>query len=109
VNQFIRDLFFELMRKETPMSKCYAFILAVCLGIVIAPHRVFAEDLKTLEDGAKKEGKINLYGSMREDEAKPVLDTFQRTYGGVRVDYFRSSEDKLISRILTEAKARNYS
>jgi iron(III) transport system substrate-binding protein len=90
------------------MSKRYAFILAACLGLVIAPHTIFAQELKTLEVGAKKEGKINLYGSMREDEAKPVLDTFEKKYAGVKVEYFRSSEDKLISRILTEAKAKTY-
>ncbi|MBI2989349.1 MAG: hypothetical protein HYY45_21530, partial [Deltaproteobacteria bacterium] len=67
-----------------------------------------AQELKTIEEGAKKEGKLNLYGSMRDDEAKPVFDTFEKKYPGVKIDYFRSSEDKLLSRILAEAKAKTY-
>jgi len=90
------------------MSKRYAFILAVCLGLAIAPLTILAQDLNTLEDGAKKEGKLNLYGSMRDDEAKAVHDAFEKKYPGVKVDYFRSSEDKLVSKILTEAKAKAY-
>lgn len=67
-----------------------------------------AQDIKAIEKAAKKEGKLNLYGSMREDEAKPVLETFQKKYPGVQVDYFRSSDTKLASRILAEAKANTY-
>ncbi len=69
---------------------------------------VFAQDLKALEGGAKKEGKLNLYGSIREDEGKAIFDTFEKKYPGVKLDYFRSSEDKLVSRILAEAKAKTY-
>jgi len=90
------------------MLKRYAFILAVCLGLVIAPLTIFAQELNTLENGAKKEGKINLYGSMRDDEAKAVHDAFEKKYTGVKVYYFRSSEDKLVTKILTEAKAKTY-
>lgn len=69
---------------------------------------VFAQELKAIEEGAKKEGKLNLYGSIREDEAKAIFDTFEKKYPGVKIDYFRSSEDKLASKILAEAKARTY-
>lgn len=80
-----------------------------CLFIALAlTGSAPAQDLKALEEGAKKEGKLNLYGSMREDEAKAVLDTFERKYAGVKIDYFRSSEDKLVSRIMAEATAKRY-
>ncbi|MBI4529567.1 MAG: extracellular solute-binding protein [Deltaproteobacteria bacterium] len=82
-------------------------VLVLALVLFFSPTS-FAQDLKTIEAGAKKEGKVNLYGSMRDDEAKFVLDAFQKKYPGVRVDYFRSSEDKLVSRILAEAKAKTY-
>lgn len=83
-------------------------LFVLCLTVPLSGNPVLAQDLKALEEGAKKEGKLNLYGSMREDEAKPVFDTFEKKYLGVKIDYFRSSEDKLASKILAEAKARTY-
>ncbi len=90
------------------MLNRYLLLVAAALVLVARPLPMFAQELKAIEEGAKKEGKINLYGSMRDDEVKAVLDTFQKRYPGVKVDYFRSSEDKLVSRILAEAKARTY-
>ena len=83
--------------------------LTFYLFILLTPATsVVAQELKAIEEGAKKEGKVNLYGSMREDEAKPVFDTFEKRYPGVKIDYLRSSEDKLVSRTLAEAKAKTY-
>jgi iron(III) transport system substrate-binding protein len=64
-----------------------------------------AQEMKAIEEGAKKEGKLNLYGSMREDEAADAFKAFNQKYPFVKVDYFRGSETKLLARILTEAKA----
>ena len=96
------------MRTETTMSKHPLFILVAFLGFLISALPSFAQEPKALEEGARKEGKVNLYGSIREDEAQPVVDAFEKKYPGVKVDYFRSSEDKLVSRILTEAKAQTH-
>ena len=90
------------------MSNRYLFTLATCLVLLFSPLPIFAQELKAIEEGAKKEGKLNLYGSIREDEGKAIFDTFEKKYPGVKLDYFRSSEDKLVSRILTEAKAKTY-
>ena len=81
---------------------------AVVLILLLVPLAAFAQELKAIEAGAKKEGKINLYGTMRDDEVKAVLDAFEKRYPGVKVDYFRSSEDKLLTRILAEAKAKTH-
>ncbi len=67
-----------------------------------------AEESGALEEGAGKEGRLNLYGSIREDEAKAIFDTFEKKYPKVKIDYFRSSEDKLVSKILAEAAAKTY-
>ena len=90
------------------MSNRYLFTLATCLVLLFSPLPIFAQELKAIEEGAKKEGKLNLYGSIREDEGKAIFDTFEKKYPGVKLDYFRSSEDKLVSRILVEAKAKTY-
>jgi len=90
------------------MRKRSLAITSVLLALAAGFAPAFGQDLKALEEGAKKEGKLNLYASMREDEAKPVLDTFEKKYPGVKVDYFRSSDEKLASRVLAEAKAKTY-
>ncbi|MGE5816955.1 MAG: ABC transporter substrate-binding protein [Deltaproteobacteria bacterium] len=90
------------------MSKHPLLLGAAFLGFLIAALPTLAQDLKALEEGAKKEGKINLYGSIRDDEAQPIVEAFEKKYPGVKLDYFRSSEDKLVSRILTEAKAQTH-
>ena len=90
------------------MRKRSLAITSLLLALAAGFAPAFGQDLKALEEGAKKEGKLNLYASMREDEAKPVLDTFEKKYPGVKVDYFRSSDEKLASRVLAEAKAKTY-
>jgi len=83
-------------------------VLSALLVLATDPGAIVAQDVKALEEGARKEGKLNLYASMREDEAKPVLDTFEKKYPGIKIDYFRSSDEKLASRVLAEAKAKTY-
>src|SRR3989337_581228 len=90
------------------MSKRWLSVLPVFLTLLLCSATSSAQEIKAIEEGAKKEGKLNLYASMREDEAKPVLDTFEKKYPGVKVDYFRSSDEKLASRVLAEAKAKTY-
>jgi len=90
------------------MSKRWLSVLPVFLTLLLFSATSSAQEIKAIEEGAKKEGRLNLYGSMREDEAKPVLDTFEKKYPGVKIDYFRSSDEKLASRILAEAKAKTY-
>ncbi|HWP35520.1 MAG TPA: extracellular solute-binding protein [Thermodesulfobacteriota bacterium] len=71
----------------------------------LAPAPAPAQELAALEEGARREGKLNLYGSMREDEATKVFEAFNRRYPFVKIDYFRGSEDRLTGRILAEARA----
>ncbi len=87
------------------MSKLYSFVVTAILGLLILSMPVGAQDMKAIEEGAKKEGKLNLYGSMREDEAVYGFKDFNSKYPFVTIDYFRGSETKLLGRILTEAKA----
>src|SRR3970040_2094995 len=88
--------------------KGFIFLTLYLLILLTLTTSAVAQELKTIEEGGKKEGKLNLYGSMRDDEAKPVFDTFEKKYPGVKIDYFRSSDEKLASRILAEAKAKTY-
>lgn len=66
------------------------------------------EDMNAIYEAAKKEGEVNLYGSMNEREAGPLNELFEKMYPGVKVNYLRASETQLLSRILTEARANKH-
>ncbi len=57
---------------------------------------------------AKKEGSFTLYGSMNEEEALPLIKTFENA-SGIKVDFVRSSDTGIIARIQIEARAQNQS
>jgi len=63
------------------------------------------EPVSALYEAAKKEGQVNVYGSMQEWEVKYLLDLFQKMYPGVKVQYIRASETDLVGRIFAESKA----
>ena len=63
------------------------------------------EDMNAIYEAAKKEGQVNVYASMNEKEANPLIEQFEKTYPGVKGNYLRASETQLLSRILTEARA----
>ena len=89
------------------MRKRCLTILEV-LVIFLFNSSLLAQDVRAIEEEAKKEGKLNLYGSIRDDEAKGIFDAFEKRYPGVKLTYFRSSEDRLVSKILAEAKAGSH-
>lgn len=65
-----------------------------------------AAEAKKLYDAATaaNETEVNLYSSINEEEAKPLLDLWTKAYPKIKANYIRASEGALISRILTEAQ-----
>ncbi|HYU18851.1 MAG TPA: extracellular solute-binding protein [Chloroflexota bacterium] len=64
-------------------------------------------EAQKLFEAAKAAGEteINWYTSINEVEGVPLTEMFGKQYPGLTVNYFRSSETQLISRIFTEAQA----
>jgi iron(III) transport system substrate-binding protein len=56
-------------------------------------------------DGAKKEGKLVWYTSMRITDSKPLLEAFEKQYPFIKTELFRSSGEKTLNRIMTETRA----
>lgn len=56
-------------------------------------------------DGAKKDGKLVWYTSMRITDSKPLLDAFEKQYPFIKTELFRSSGEKTLNRIMTETRA----
>jgi iron(III) transport system substrate-binding protein len=62
---------------------------------------------KRLVEGAKKEGEVSFYASIPVADIAILSETFTKKYG-IKVKAWRADSEALMSRILTEAKARRY-
>jgi iron(III) transport system substrate-binding protein len=59
---------------------------------------------QSLEDAAKQEGKVVVYGSMQFETMDVVAKAFTQRYG-VEVEYWRGSSGKVLDRTLTEFRS----
>jgi iron(III) transport system substrate-binding protein len=85
--------------------------LAVTLVLITSPSvTVAAEDkaVASLIEGAKKEGKVMVYGASSLTEAVPIVKKFEEKYPFVKVDYLQANGEKNANRIMTEARAGKY-
>ena len=57
--------------------------------------------------GAKREGSLTLYGSMAERDLRGLVNEFERRYG-IKVNVWRSGKQKVLQRIVTEARANRF-
>ncbi len=78
----------------------------VILGmLVVAALGTRAEAVaQSLEEAAKQEGKVVVYGSMESQTMAAIAKAFTQKYG-VGVDYWRGSSSKVLDRALTEFHA----
>jgi iron(III) transport system substrate-binding protein len=66
-----------------------------------------ADRLEKLIANARKEGALMFYTSMAPTESRPLADAFEKKYG-IQVELWRGPNEKLIQRILTEAKSKRH-
>ena len=57
-------------------------------------------------EGAKKEGEVILYASMNLEEANTMISRFEQKYPFVKVKLNRTDSEKLLTKILVEARAK---
>ncbi|HLQ01722.1 MAG TPA: ABC transporter substrate-binding protein, partial [Burkholderiales bacterium] len=77
-----------------------------------SPHREIymyqgADRDKRLVEGAKKERQVLFYSTMTVADGNALATAFGQKYG-VRVDHWRGSAEKIVSRALAEARARRH-
>lgn len=65
-----------------------------------------AASKEQLIEGAKKEGEVILYASMNLEEANVMISRFEQKYPFVKVKLNRTDSEKLLTKILVEARAR---
>src|SRR6185437_1194610 len=60
-----------------------------------------------LAEQAKKEGTVVLYTSLAPSESQPLAEAFEKKYG-VKVELWRALSDKVVQRVITEARANRH-
>jgi iron(III) transport system substrate-binding protein len=89
------------MRKGNPL------IVLLSVGVILssAPFSAAASKEQWIE-GAKKEGEVIVYASMNLEEAKVMISRFEQKYPFVKVKLNRTDSEKLLTKILVEARAK---
>jgi len=62
---------------------------------------------KRLVEGARKERQVLFYSTMTVADGKALRHAFEQRYG-VRVNHWRGSAEKIVSRAVAEARARRH-
>ena len=63
---------------------------------------------KRILEGAKKEREVVVYTSLNLKDSVPIVEVFERKYGGVKVQLWRSSSEKVLQRAVAEARAGRF-
>jgi len=67
-----------------------------------------ADREKKILEGAKKEREVVVYTSLNLKDSVPIVEVFERKYGGVKVQLWRSSSEKVLQRAIAEARAGRF-
>src|SRR5207244_985804 len=78
------------------------------LALLLFPgtFRTLVASNEALVEGAKREGEIVFYASMNLGEANILIAEFEKRYPFVKVKLNRTGSEKLLSKVLTEARAK---
>lgn len=97
------------------VSRTIPLLLAACLA---APAPAAAQDRETnariyalrnperaerVPEGARKEGALTVFTSMQVGDSRPLAEAFEKKHG-IKVNLWRASGEKLVQRVLTEAR-----
>jgi iron(III) transport system substrate-binding protein len=64
-----------------------------------------SESMDELYKKAVKEGgTLNFYGTLAQINAEKILPVFEKTFPGIRVNHIDATSDKLVARVITEAR-----
>jgi iron(III) transport system substrate-binding protein len=82
--------------------------LLTALVLVLAARAVAfaATTTDALVEAAKPEGEVVYYASMNLSEANALIGAFEKRYPFIRVKLNRTGSEKLLTRVLTEARAK---
>ena len=82
------------------------FWLAVVFFAAAPPAPIIAASQDGLLEAARREGELVYYASMNVGEANAVISAFEKRYPFIKVKLNRIASEKLLTRVLTEARAK---
>jgi iron(III) transport system substrate-binding protein len=82
------------------------WLLSFLLLIVFVTSPAIGATRDQLIEGAKREGEIILYASMNVEEANAMIARFQAKYPFIKVKFNRSGNEKLLTKLFAEARAK---
>lgn len=92
--------------KNRSKTKTARFSLLLVLSALFVSH-AWAQSEDELVRGAKKEGKVVFWSSMRIDDSKALASGFEAKYPFVKVDIFRAGGEQIVNRAIAEHLAGN--
>jgi iron(III) transport system substrate-binding protein len=78
----------------------------VLLSAVASPYAVGAATYDAISEAARREGEVVYYASMNLAEANAIIGEFEKRYPYIKVKLNRTGSEKLLTRVLTEARAK---
>ena len=82
------------------------FWLAIVFFAAASPAPISAASQDGLLEAARREGELVYYASMNLAEANAVIGAFEKRYPFIKVRLNRIGSEKLLTRVLTEARAK---
>ncbi|MSP39613.1 MAG: extracellular solute-binding protein [Deltaproteobacteria bacterium] len=77
----------------------FAIVSLLVFGVSLMPAHGQA---KAIIEGAKKEGKVTIYGSLQEEVMKEVLGGFEKKFPAIKITYWRASTTAVMERAIAE-------
>jgi len=90
--------------QDSARKKIRCFVLALC-GVLTATDRVWAQSEEELIRGAKKEGQVVFWSSMRVEDSKALATGFEAKYPFLKVEIFRAGGEQIVNRAIAEHMA----
>jgi len=87
------------------LSQALFLTLALLGGFPAAPASVHAQSEDELVRGAKKEGKVVFWSSMRIEDSRALAAGFETKYPFIKVDIFRAGGEQIVNRAVAEHTA----
>jgi iron(III) transport system substrate-binding protein len=84
------------------------FVLKLALGCLVFAGQVAAQDRTAIIEGAKKEGKLQIYALLVVSDHMEIIQRFKAKYPFIDVALYRATSERLFSKIETEARANSY-
>ena len=89
----------------TSFSRVKGIVAVFVFTVFALLPEIARADEKALLDGARKEGKAVYYFAMELALGQHLAKAFEQKYPGIKVDIYRATSERLLTKILTEARS----